>query len=296
MFSNLNIIIINWNLKADTLACLRSLIKSGVIPGQIIVVDNGSDDGSVKAFKDEFDTHLTIIENSDNVGYAKACNQGIELAIQQRVEWILLLNNDTTVAENFLEEMERANESKDKFAIYSPLIFYFTKPNTIWYSGDQRIPGTLITKNPYRGKEPRQNLPEIIPVDFVNGCGMLINRKVFETIGLFDPAYIMYGEEVDFCWRAHLAGFRMATLTKAHMWHKISLSANRDKPRARYLKIRNQIRFYRKYSHGLQLVVMFTFSIIRSSLIGLNDLFRHQSELLAPLYLGWYDGWREYYE
>jgi GT2 family glycosyltransferase len=102
----------------------------------------------------------------------------------------------------------------------------------------------------------------------------------------------MYGEEVDLCWRASLVGFQLATTTKAHMWHKVSLSANRDKPRARYLKIRNQIRFYRKYAHGLQFLVMFLFSTLRILFIGFNDLIQNQNDLLAPLFLGWYDGWR----
>ena len=292
MFSNLNIIIINWNLKEDTIACLKSLVKSGVSPRQIIIVDNGSVDGSVKAFQSEFDNQLNIIENPQNLGYVKACNQGIERAINSRAEWILLLNNDTVVAENFIEEMEKADKYQDTYTIFSPLILFFTNPNTIWYSGDRRIPGTLITVSPFRGKISKRNLPDITPVDFVNGCGMLVNHKVFKTIGLFDPTYIMYSEEIDFCWRAHLAGFSMATLSKAKMWHKVSLSANRDKPRARYLKIRNQIRFYRKYSNALQLVVMFTFSIIRSSFIGLIDLLNGRNELIKPLILGWYDGWR----
>jgi GT2 family glycosyltransferase len=77
MFSNLNIIIINWNLKEDTIACLKSLVKSGVSPRQIIIVDNGSVDGSVKAFQSEFDNQLNIIENPQNLGYVKACNHGI---------------------------------------------------------------------------------------------------------------------------------------------------------------------------------------------------------------------------
>ena len=291
MFSNLNIIIINWNLKTDTLACVKSLIKSGADPSQIILIDNGSDDGSVRAFKDKLGNSLTIIENSDNVGYAQACNQGIEIAIKKRVEWILLLNNDTIVAENFLEELEKANDYKNRLFIFSPLIFYFSEPKIIWYSGDRRIPGTLITINPYRGKAPRLNFPELMPVDFVNGCGMLINRNVFETIGLFDPAYIMYGEEVDFCWRAHLAGFKMATLTKAHMWHKVSLSAKRDQPRTRYLKIRNQIIFYRRYSEGLQLGVMFIFSTFRCAYIFLDDILNSRANLIRPLLLGWFAGW-----
>lgn len=295
MFSNLNIIIINWNLKEDTIACLKSLVKSGVSPRQIILVDNGSDDGSVESFQNKFEHQLNIIENPQNIGYAKACNQGIELAINNRVEWILLLNNDTVVAENFLEEIGKAKKYQDSYSIFSPLIFYYTNPNTIWYSGDRRIPGTLITVSSLRGEDSRRDLPDITPVHFVNGCGMLVHHKVFETIGLFDPSYIMYGEEVDFCWRAHLAGFNMATLSKAKMWHKVSLSANRDKPRARYLKIRNQTHFYRKYSNALQLVVMFTFSLIRSAYIGLNDLLNGRNELIKPLILGWYDGWRGKY-
>jgi GT2 family glycosyltransferase len=120
---------------------------------------------------------------------------------------------------------------------------------------------------------------------------MLVNYKVFEEIGLFDPGFIMYGEEVDFCWRAQLAGFQMATSTKAHMWHKESLSAKRVLPQSRYLKIRNQIIFYRRYTFGLKLAIMFIFSTFRVSYLIIKDIINSQIKLIRPLILGWYAGW-----
>jgi len=287
--NSLHIIIVNWNLKDDTLACIDSLVAAGTTTDQIVLVDNGSSDGSVEALRQHYDMHLHIISNPRNVGFAPACNQGIQYALVQGTEWVLLLNNDTLVASDFLDQIERT--LNQKYAILGALIFYHAEPGRVWYLGDRLIPGTLITINAYRGKPARVDLPELISVDFVNGCAMLIRRDVFEKIGLFDPTLIMYGEEVDFCWRARLAGYRIACATRFKVWHKISLSANRDRPKARYLRIRNQVRFYNTYAHGLQRPIMFLFSMLRSLTLMLGDIFHHQPELISPLVRGWIDGW-----
>jgi GT2 family glycosyltransferase len=129
-------------------------------------------------------------------------------------------------------------------------------------------------------------------VDFVSGCAMFIRRDVFEKIGLFDEKLLMYGEEVDFCWRARLAGYTLGCVTPARMWHKVSLSASRVGSQTRYLRIRNQIRFYNNYARGLQRPIMFLFSILRSGMIILKDIFRRQTDLIPPLIRGWVDGWK----
>ena len=291
MLANLMSVIVNWNLKSDTLECINSLIIAGFDPEDIILVDNGSSDGSVPAFKRQFGNRLQLIKNTRNLGYAYASNQGIKYALKHEAEWIFLLNNDALVSADIIERFDTTVKNEPQYSLLSPVIFYHAEPDRIWFLGDHFIPGTLFTRDPYRNKEYNHNFPEIIPVDFVNGCGMLVNHKVFKKIGLFDTRLIMYGEEVDFCWRAHQAGFQMATSTKAHMWHKISLSAKQDRPRARYLKIRNQIIFYRRYAFGIKLSIMFILSALRCGYLILMDILNYRFRLIKPLVLGWCDGW-----
>lgn len=291
MIEKLAVVVVNWNLKNDTLECINSLQNAGLNPEGIILIDNGSSDGSVAAFENEYANQLQLIKNSQNLGYAHAVNQGIELALSRKAEWIFLLNNDAWVSPDIFEYFDSTLRNAPQYSLLSPIIFYHSDPKRIWFFGNQLIRGTLLTRDKYHNKEYNPDLPEIFPIDFVNGCGMLVNSQVFRKIGLFDSSLIMYGEEVDFCWRAHLAGFQMATSTRAHMWHKESLSAKRDQPRSRYLKIRNQIIFYRRYAFGYRLPILFIYSILRCTYLMIKDILNSQTKLLRPLILGWYTGW-----
>ena len=291
MSIQLYIVIVNWNLREDTLTCVHSLIEAGAQLEHIIIVDNASTDGSVKALKQTFTETMPIIETNENLGFAAGSNIGAQFAIDQGAEWILLLNNDTVVAPNSLSELEIATQNNPDFSIFAPIIYYYDHPEIIWYLGDTLIPGTLITVNRYRGKKDPHTLSLAVPVDFVSGCGMMVKRDVFASIGFFDPSLFMYAEEVDFCWRARLAGFRMACVTRAKIWHRVSISASKDQKISRYLRIRNQVRFYHKYSRGYQVPLMFIFSMGRSIYLVVQDILRQQTQLIKPLAQGWLDGW-----
>ena len=293
MIQNLYSILVNWNLKEDTLACIESLLEAGASLEQVILVDNASTDGSVEALRERFGPRLEMIVNKRNLGYAGGVNQGVQRALQQEAEWIFLLNNDTTVDRLIFTEFERAAEAHPEYPILAPLILYQADPARIWYLGDRLIPGTLITRSLYRGQIDHGQLPAFLPVDFVSGCGMLVRSEVFAAIGLFDESLFMYGEEVDFCWRARQVGFRLGCATRAKMWHRVSVSADRVRPQSRRLRVRNQARFYRKYARGLQIPLMFGFTLVRCLAIGVGDLLKGQPELIAPLATGWYAGWFE---
>jgi GT2 family glycosyltransferase len=282
---------VNWNLKEDTLACIQSLLDSGALAKQVIVVDNGSTDGSVEALRERFKAGVRIIQNPRNLGYARASNIGIRRALEEGAEWILLINNDTLVASNFLREFENAVENYGEFDIVGPLILYQDKPERIWFLGDRLISGTLVTYSLYRGQVEQPPYPQVFSVDFVTGCAMLVNRKVFDKVGFLDTGLFMYGEDVDFCWRARSAGFRLAAVPRARMWHKVSTSANREQSTLRYLRIRNQNRFYRLNSHGVQIPVMLAFSLYQLIWKMGSDIIHFQPKLVAPLVRGWVDGW-----
>jgi GT2 family glycosyltransferase len=291
VIESLYVILVNWNLKQDTLDCVASLFAAGALPGQVIVVDNGSSDGSVQALRERFGAAVYVVESGQNLGFAGGCNLGLEYAFDRGAQWIFILNNDTLVDPALFVEWARAADAGEGYAIISPLILYYNAPERIWYLGDRLVPASLITYSIGRDQIDRGQFPPLVPVDFVCGCGMFVQRAVFERVGLFDPSFFMYAEEVDFCQRARTVGFRLACATRAKMWHKVSVSADRDRPTTRYLRIRNQILFYRRYARWYQAPPLFAFTLARLLRIALGDLAYRQPALIPPLVRGWADGW-----
>lgn len=293
MLQSVAIIVINYNLKEDTADCIDSLLQAGAQLEQIRVVDNGSTDGSIEFLRARFGESLAIEASPVNRGFAFAVNTGIKAALPGGAGWFLILNNDTLVDAHFLEELERAATSHRQYDLWGPLILYHSQPNTIWFLAQRLIPGTLITRRLQFQKDERHlKLDEVFPADFLSGCTMMIGQRVVEKIGLFEEISLIYAEEVEYCWRARQAGFKMATATRARMWHKVSTTMNKTRPKTRYLRIRNQNNFYRRYAKGLQQLLMFLFTLVRSLWITVNDLLLRQPELLAPLWRGFWDGWR----
>ena len=294
MFPDLSIIVVNWNLLDDTIECIDSLLKAGASLNQIIIVDNGSTDGSITGLRDYYQAQIFIITVKENIGYAAGANLGIQYALTQNYEWLLLLNNDTIVAADFIKNMYQATQNNNGYSILTPIIFYQSNPSIIWYQGERQIGNTLLTIDKYKNRKIKQNLPKFFPIDFTNGCAMLVSRKVFEKIGFLDESFFMYGEEVDFCWRARLDGFKFACYTPAHIWHKISKSSQGSQPMSRYLRIRNQIYFYKRYTHGFEILTYFVFTLIRTVKLCIIDLLKGHITLIPPSILGWSDGWFDY--
>ena len=292
MIPNLKIVILNMDLKDDTLELIESLQQAGAYPEQIILVDNASTDGSVEAIRAQFKNAIQLIQNQENIGFAAGNNQGFEKAYQLGAEWVLLLNNDTIVAPDFFDQIEKAIDTNSKYEILSPAIFYYSEPDILWHLGSFRIPGTLLARNRYSNKPLPKNLPDLLPVDFISGCAMLIKSDVYKKVGLFDARFFAYWEEVDFCFRARKSGFQICVMINSRIWHKVSKTANRDKSQKRYLNTRNIILYTRKNANILQKIIMFAYLIFRLFITMIGDLIFQQPELIRKSWMGWRDGWR----
>jgi len=284
-------VIVNWNLAEDTIACVRSLLAAGVSPSTMIVVDNGSNDNSPAQLEHELGENIELICSKQNLGFAGGYNLGIQQALAQGAEWVLLLNNDTLVAPNFFEEMQTAIQEYPDYPIIAPLIFYHAEPQRIWSLGDRVLLDTLITRSLWRDQEVKPDLPPFVPVDFLNGCCLLVHRKVFAQIGFLDTTFFMYAEDVDFCWRARRAGFKLGCWTRAHIWHKVARSTGVNHPQRRYWRISNQIRFYRRYAQGWQKLLLILFTFLRSGKLAIIDLGHGRMSLAHTTMQAWYTGW-----
>jgi hypothetical protein len=247
------IITINWNGIDDTIECLDSL-KGITYPNcKIIVVDNGSKNNQAEKIKEKF-RNIELIKNKKNEGFVIANNQGIKLALKNDADYILLLNNDTIIKNDFLNILIEYAEKDNNVGILSPKIIYYDS-EMIWSMGGRISYLTGISIMIGKTKKPEQ-YNKIIEPDFLTGCAMLIKRKVFDKIGLLDPIYFAYYEDVDFSFKARKAGYTIKVIPESIIWHKKSASAGIrgsireiNKLQA-YLWARNGIIFGRKNISG----------------------------------------------
>ncbi len=244
---------INWKRADDTIECIRSMLTERFI-SEVIMVDNGSMDGSVEKISESC-PEATIIEAGSNLGYVKGLNLGIKRAMQRKPTHLLIINNDAVVRPGFMEAMLQAMSDHPQAGIVGPKIFYYGT-NRLWFAGGDLNRYLGYTKHPYMDEEDIGQTRER-RVDYINGCAMLVKSEVLESIGLFDPEFGMYAEDLDFCLRAEEKGFESWYTPAAVVLHKVSSSAgisgsNAMTPMRSYYYARNMFIVVKKRLRGME--------------------------------------------
>ena len=210
---------------------------------EIILVSNGAKSPIHRtALQGITDRISTIINNSENVGYARANNLGITEALKGQADYILLLNDDTVVSPDFLDILVRIGEESADVGMLGPAIFYFDDPENIWFTGAQYdVETCMVSTDGFDRIQQRKDL-QLIQSDYITGCALLVKRKVWEKIGLLDERFFLYWEDVDLGIRAKTAGFRIMLVPSARIWHKVSVSSGGpDSPLKAYHKTRSHL-------------------------------------------------------
>jgi GT2 family glycosyltransferase len=218
------VVVLNWNRREETLACLQSLHEAELGGASILVVDNGSEDGSVEAIGERFPA-VSVLPLAENLGYAGGNNAGIREALRRGAGGVLLLNNDTRVMPDFLTGLLWALDSAPRAAAVCAAIHRFDRPEMldVAYAQvrfDQRIAVQLCGVNalPGRGFEERRM------VEVVVGCCVLFRAEALRQVGLFDEAYFAYHEDVDWSLRARRAGWELLYEPLSRVLHRSSSS------------------------------------------------------------------------
>ncbi len=258
--TRLTIIIPHYNGKRILNDCLNSLFKNTFKDFVILLIDNGSTDGSQKMVKEKY-PRVKIIQNEVNKGYAGACNQGIELA---RTEYVLLLNNDTVAPEHFLREMMRVMEQNRLAAMVQPKILSIQDKQFFDYSGGAGGEMDVLGYPFARGrifdtveKDKGQYDNFSKRVFWTSGCALLLRKSVVEQIGLLDEDFFAHQEEIDLNWRAQLAGFHNLVATNTYIYHYSGYTLRKDNQHKMYLNHRNNlIMMIKNYSLPTLLLVL----------------------------------------
>lgn len=248
------VLTLNWNRCEDTLACLDSVSRLDYPNTRLLLVDNGSTDGTPAVVVQRF-PEVEIITNARNLGFAAGCNVGLRHALANGADYVFLLNNDTEVDPSTLTHLMALTESD--VGMVAPKIYYHSEPTRIWSIGGRRHPITIEKTADASGKIDAGQWDKILERDYFAACAVLLSRCLLTTIGLFDERFFMYYEDSDFSLRARAAGFRLLLCPQARVWHKVSVSSGgSDSPNERYWMARSSILFFHKHVQGLRWLVV----------------------------------------
>jgi hypothetical protein len=272
----ISVIIVNWNTKNYLDKCLHSL-KANVgasLNLEVIVVDNNSSDGSEAMVKEKHPS-VKLIENKDNVGFARANNIGIEKASG---DYILLLNPDTVVKQGSIEKLFQFLQSNQFYGAVGPKII--NSDGTIQYECARNFPTvmselfvmlTLYKRFPNNKLIGRYLMTywdheDSRDVACISGACMLVRKKCFGNIDLLDEVFFMYAEDTDLCYRLHDKGYKIRYLAGAeivHYWGKSSEQVSTNMSRK---SKESMYKFFRKH-HGIMTAARYRIMICFTSLI-----------------------------
>ncbi len=217
-------IVLSWNGREDTLRCLESLARVEYPELAVVCVDNGSTDGSQQAVRERF-PHVVLIEAGANLGYAGGNNLGLRHALESGARWMMLVNNDVTVAPDVIEGFERGARMCPRAGILAGKVYFADRPRTIWFAG-QRVSELLGYSGRPRGYG-RPDGPRYARVRHTGravGALMAVSREAIEAVGLFDEQLFAYVEDVDWALRVRRAGLEVVFVPGARAWHRVSAS------------------------------------------------------------------------
>lgn len=269
-----SIIMANWNGGEVYEKCLISLSKMDYPSWELIVVDNGSEDGTTELSLDpKFRIKNSIlIKNKTNVGFAPANNQGLTKA---RGKYLLLLNNDTLVNSNFLNIMVKKMEEDVTIGVIQPKIRMMDTPEYLDNAG------SFLTRIGFLhhwgfAKKDTKEFDKEREVFATKGACMLIRKSILkDTLGLFDDSFMSYFEETDFCWRVWLMGHRVIYYPKTEIRHKVGYTIKRlDVGNLNYHYYKNRICSLIKNLSLLSLIYMLPIHLIVSTSIFVIFLIR----------------------
>ncbi|MDW7712489.1 MAG: glycosyltransferase family 2 protein [Deferrisomatales bacterium] len=230
-----SILLLNWNGLEHLPMCLESLAAQTFRDFEVIVVDNGSRDGSVELVRTRY-PWVVLVPLPENVGFASGNNRGLEHASG---EYLVTLNNDTRAEPDWLEHLVRVAEAHPRAGMVASRVCSFSDPDLIDSIG-MAVCRDGMARGAYRNRRwSSLGLGEVEEVFFPSACAALYKRSMIEETGFFDDDFFAYAEDVDLGLRGRLAGWGAVAATRAVVHHKYSQSSGSLSPFKVYLVERN---------------------------------------------------------
>jgi N-acetylglucosaminyl-diphospho-decaprenol L-rhamnosyltransferase len=250
---DVSVIIVSRNTRVLLAESLASVVAdSDRLAVEVSVVDNASTDGSVEMVRDRF-PQAHLIANSENVGFARANNQAL---VEATGQYLLLLNSDARLAPGSLTELIRWADNKPKAGIVGVKLL---NPNGSFQAAWNRFPTPIsawlepwglwawLTRNPYYPSCPPDLAVDARPCDWVGGACLLARAEAVRQVGYLDERFFLNGEEVDWCYRMHQAGWQVWYTPSIEVVHHGGASGNRKEFQALARLYHSKVAFIGKH-------------------------------------------------
>lgn len=249
MSADIIAIVLNWNGEHDTAACLDALLRQEKVLMDVLLVDNGSPDGSGDRLRARYPA-VEYLQTGGNLGYAGGNNRGIEWAVARGAAWVLVVNNDTVADVACVHHLITAAREDARIGALAPLIVRFDAPDRIWFAG-----GSLSLVRALGRHDLEGSLVEDIARDdrdagwrqctFLTGCCVLFRTRALEEVGLFREDFFAYVEDVELSLRLTRADWLLGWVPAARLAHRVPAVGIAPSPMQIVLRDRNRRRMVR---------------------------------------------------
>lgn len=273
------IVLLNWNGWRDTLRCLKSLQALDYPNYHIVLVDNGSQDESIRELR-RAHPKLHLIEAGRNLGFGGGNNLGMRAALEARADYVWLLNTDTVVDPSALTELVSTAESAPDIGAVGSVVVDFGNREHVQSWGGGGV--SFWTAHSWHLTEPSSAL------DYLTAASVLLRRESLENVGLFDERFFYTWEDIDLSLRLRARGWRLAVAERSCVEHKLAASVGQASPLRVRLFTTGMVRFVRKH--------MLLPRVVASAALALklaHALRTRQFRWIPPTLGGWWDGWSD---
>ncbi len=283
-------VVLNYNGRDLTLQTLASLRASTYPALDLLVVDNGSSDGSFAAVAERFPA-VRQLRCEQNLGISGGLNLGFRVGLQEGYDYLMAMNNDIEVAPDMAAELVKLAEAEPRAGCIGPkCYFYFGDRSRIWSAGGSLRFREAVTREIGMGEVDRGQFDSDRSVDYVNGACMLIRRPAMLAAGLWDPVYHVSVEDADFCARIRRAGWECWYAHQARLWHMVSPTTGGYVAARTFRTGRSTAIFVRKYAGTLGWASWLLFSALAFPAALARELPRRNGQAVLAKYRGFLAG------
>lgn len=246
----MGVVVLNWNGRPHLERCLASLEDQDHPDSFVVLVDNGSRDGSATFVRERFPA-VELLELGENRRFAGGNNAGAARSLELGADVVLVLNNDTESTPGFLRRLDRAFDDP-VVGVAGPRVVHADRPDRIWYGGGFFDPRWGFARHRALRAHTDAGADPAGPTDWVTGCALAVRAEVWTALGGLDEDFYIYAEDVDFCLRARAAGWSIAYVPEAVLHHAVSASVGGRMSRFKaYHRTRSRRQLSRRHAHGL---------------------------------------------
>ncbi len=285
-------VVVNYDGKEVTRDAVASLRRMTYPRWDLVVLDNGSRDGSPEALGAAF-PDLRQLRLPVNHGSASGYAAGLRWAFARSYDYVLLLNNDVEVEPDLLDELVATAERDPRAGAVGPKCYFHGAGRRLWSAGGILRFREAVTRERGHRELDRGQYDREGAVDYVNGCAILVRRAAAEAVGAWDPLYFICVDDADFCTRLSRAGWRCLYAPRAVLYHRVAWTTGGYTPQRNFQLGRSSALYVRRYGNAWQRARFWAFALAALVVGFLRELPRHNQAAAVAKLRGALAGWRE---